>query len=181
MIAFLIIVLFTLALFHWAYESAIAPSFRLGARYKLFALRDELRHFSAQKEIQLDEPAIHVLEGSINLSIEYMSEIDFGLARAFRKRCSLDPSFCKRIEQRSSLIESYRDPEFQALRHRYEYVFGKITMINSGAWFIYIIPIAVYVVFWKTLCKLVSRLSVVSGEDFPELSGQIVDACAEPV
>jgi hypothetical protein len=180
MIAFLIIVLFTLALFHWAYESAMAPSFRLGARYKLFALRDELRHFSAQKQIQLDEAAIQVLEGSINSSIEYMSGFDFALARAFRKRCSVDPSFRKRMARRSSLIESYRDPEFQALRQRYEYIFGKITMINSGGWFIYIVPVAVGVVFWKTLCKMVTRLSVVSGDDFPELSRGLGDACGEP-
>jgi len=181
MIAFLIIVLFTLALFHWAYESAIAPSFRLGARYKLFALRDELRHFSSQKEIQLDESAIRVLEESINSSIEYMSEINVSLARAFHKRCSVDPSFRKRIERRYSLIESYRDPEFQALRQRYEYIFGEITMINAGGWFIYIVPIAVGVVFWTTLCRGFDRLSVVSGADFPELSRGSVDACAEPV
>jgi len=91
-----------------------------------------------------------------------------------------DPSFGKRIARRSSLIESYRDPEFQALRQRYEYIFGKITMINSGGWFIYIVPVAVGVVFWKTLCKMVTRLSAVSGDDFPELSRGLGDACVEP-
>ena len=181
MIAFLIVVLFTLALFHWAYESAIAPSFRLGARYKLFALRDELRNFSAQKGIQLDYAAIRLLQESINSSIEYMREINFGLALAFKKRWALDDSFRKRMEQRYSLIESYRDPEFQALRQRYEYIFGEITMVNTGGWFVYIVPIAVIVLFWKTLCKMFIKLSVVSGDDFPALSRGLGDACAEPV
>ena len=181
MIAFLIVVLFTLALYHWAYESAIAPSLRLGARYKLFALRDELRSFSAQRGIQLDHAAIRLLEESINSSIEYMREINFGLALAFKRRCTSDESFRKRVERRYSVIESCRDPEFQAFRKRYEYIFGKITMINTGGWLIYVVPIAVIIVFWKTLCRMLIKLSVVPGDDFPALSRGLEDACAEPV
>src|SRR3954468_16134165 len=100
MISLLILVLFTLALFHWAYESAVAPSMRLAARYKLFALRDELRHFRTQKGFQLDRYAIQLLEESINSAIENLHNIDFTLARAFRKRCLADPLFRKRIEKR---------------------------------------------------------------------------------
>jgi hypothetical protein len=181
MIAFLFLLLFTLALFHWAYESALAPSFRLGARYKLFALRDELRQFSRQHGVQLDRKAIAVLEGSINGAIEYMRSIDFAFVWAFRERCASDQSFRDRTEDRTSLVESYRDPEFQTLRYRYEKLFGKVMAINSGAWFVYLVPFFVIAFFWRTVRKTLVRLSLTAGDDFPELSGAPREVCAEPV
>lgn len=181
MIAFLIVSLFTLALFHWAYESAISPSFRLGARYRLFGLRDELRNFSAQKGFQLDRAAIRVLEESINSVIEHMYQIDFGFAFAFSQRCAADNSFRMRVEHRQSVVDSYQDPEFQELRQRYGTIFREITMINSGAWFVYLVPVAAIALFWSAIRQMFIKLSIVSGDDFPALSRGAGEACAEPV
>lgn len=180
MIPILIVALFSLALFHWAYESAIAPSVRLGARYRLFALRDELRNFVARESVQLTHPAVQLLEESINSTIEYMREINFGFVFAFNSRFSSDDSFKKRVEHRKTVVESYDASEFQVLRKRYEHLFREITILNCGGWFIYLIPIAFAATCWEWLRRTIVKLSFVPSAEFPSLSRGFDDTCAEP-
>jgi hypothetical protein len=181
MISFLLIVLFTLALFHWAYEAAIAPSVRLGTRYRLFALRDELRNFVARNGVKLNDPAIQLLEESINSTIEYMPGINFGFILAFHQRCSSDESFRKRVEYRRQVIEAFEaPPEFHALRKRFEHIFRDVTILNGGGWFVYLVPIALVGICWEWLRRLIVRLCVVPFHDFPALSRGMDEASAEP-
>lgn len=180
MIPFLLVVLFSLALFHWAYEAAIAPSVRLGARYKLFALRDELRNFVVREGTHLDNPAIHLLEESINSTIEFMREINFGFILAFQQRCTADESFRKRVEHRRAVIEGFEAPEFQALRKKFEHIFRDVTILNGGGWFVYVVPIALLGICWEWLRRVMVKLCVVPFQDFPALSRGIDETCAEP-
>jgi hypothetical protein len=180
MMAVLLFLLFVLVLFHWAYESAIAPSWRLGLRYKLFALRDELRNFAAQKGIQLDHTAINTLEESINSATYYMREINFGFIYSFNTRYKCDESFRKRVNHRRAVLEEYQDVEFRAMRKRYEHIFREINLANCGGWMIYLIPIVYVAICWEWLRRLYVKLSVVPSTDFAALSRGVDEACAEP-
>jgi len=180
MIPILFIILFSLALFHWAYETAVAPSVRLATRYRLFALRDQLRRFAAREGIQLDYPAIRILEESINCCIEYMPELNFGFVFAFRRRFASDSAFRKRVEHRENVLESYMDPDFRDLRREYARIFREIMLVNSGGWFVYLVPVAAGAVFWDTLRKMFLKLSVLMGDDYQVLARGVTAACAEP-
>lgn len=178
--ALLIFILFVLALFHWAYESAIAPSWRLGIRYKLFALRDELRNFAAQEGVQLDHAAVATLEESINSATHYMREINFGLFYSFTTRYKNDDSFRRRVDHRRSVVEGYEDPEFCDIRKRYEHIFREVNVVNSGGWFIYLIPIVYVAICWEWLRRLSIVLSLVPSTEFPAFSSDEDGAFPEP-
>lgn len=180
MIPILIIILFSLALFHWAYESAIAPSWRLGLRYKLFSLRDDLRNFSAETGVQLNYGAIDALEESINSTIQHMREINFGFFLSFNNRYKADESFKKRVDHRFALVNGYEDPEFRLILKRYAYIYREVNVANSGGWVVYLLPLVYVAACWKWLKRLCTVISLVPSTEFPALSRDSSDACAEP-
>jgi hypothetical protein len=175
-----ILILLGLALFHWAYESAIAPSWRLGIRYKLFALRDDLRNFASAKGVQLDHAAIEILEDAVNGVTLHMAEINFGFFYSFQLRYKADESFRNRIERRRQLIEGYQDPDFSAMRRRYAHIFREINVANSGGWMIYLIPVVYVAICWEWLRRLSIKLSLVPSKEFQTLSRDIGEVYVEP-
>jgi hypothetical protein len=180
MIPLLFVILFSLALFHWAYEFAIAPSWRLGIRYKLFALRDELRNFATQRGIQLDKQAIETLEDVLNSAIHNMREINFGFVLAFSSRYRSDESFRKRMDHRRSVVEGYQDPDFRSICHRYQHLFREINVANSGGWFVYLVPLVYMAVCWKWLRRFWKVISLVPSAEYPTLSRETSEVFAEP-
>ncbi|HSH37229.1 MAG TPA: hypothetical protein VK993_00465 [Chthoniobacterales bacterium] len=175
---FLFILLFSLGLFHWAYESAVAPSLRLGARYKLFRIRDELRNLAATKGVVLNRKAIRLFEESLNSTLAHMRDFDFAFALAVNKRNSTDESFRRRLEHRVMLITEYQDPDFVRLRKRYEHVFREINLINVGGWFVYLVPIVAAAVCWGALRRLFLLISVVPDTDVHTFTSTDVERCA---
>jgi hypothetical protein len=177
---FLIVLLFSLALFHWAYEGAIAPSWRLGLRYKLFAVRDDLRNVAERKGIGLSEPAIQFLEESINSVIEHMREVNFGFLWSFRNRVESDKSFCRRVEFRAGIVDAMDQPDFREIRRRYNRIYREVLTANSGAWFLYLVPCVYCVLCWKWLRVVVKKIALLPESEFPALSRGIQDIYAEP-
>ncbi len=165
MIPLLFVTLFTLALCHWAYESAIAPSLRLGARYKLFSVRNELRNLAAMRGVQLNHGAINLLETIINSAIERMHDYDFAFIVAVNRRAKSDESFRLRMEHRVAVIKEYQDPDFVRLLERYETIFKEVTLINVGGWFLYVVPIGLAAICWGALRKIFLYVSVVPEND----------------
>src|SRR5206468_362183 len=93
MIPFLLVAVFSLALFHWAFENAIAPSLRLGLRYRLFRLRDDLRAFAEGNANTLKSPAVRLLEECVNNAIRNLRQIDLVLLITFSRRFQSDGHF----------------------------------------------------------------------------------------
>ena len=68
-----ILVLLALAVFHFVYESILAPSLRLSLRFRLFALRDEARQLKIECVDSLNDAHCVFLQASINRDFKRIS------------------------------------------------------------------------------------------------------------
>ena len=66
------------------------------------------------------------------------------------------------------------------MRKRYDHIFREINAANSGGWAVYLIPLVYVAICWKWLWRLFIVLSLVPSTEFPALSRETSDACAEP-
>lgn len=63
-------ILFIFAIYHFVYESIIAPNVRLELRFELFKLRDELRNIKLNRELSKeDNEVFSILDETICVAI----------------------------------------------------------------------------------------------------------------
>jgi hypothetical protein len=70
-----------------------------------------------------------------------------------------------RIEKRIKLVEEFEDQEFQAILKATNRTFRTAVLANAGAWFFYIVPIALVCLCFSKLKSIAKdALSVPEGE-----------------
>jgi hypothetical protein len=177
--ALLIFILFFLTIFHFVYESILLPTYRLELRYKLFALRDEVRSLKYLYPTEFSEAAFQDVQHSINAAINLLPYMTISLVVDVEREFKRNPHFQKHVERRTSTLEKCKIQDVRNLMDKAaKYSFTALAL-NSGGWIIYlfpiflvVLPIMFFVGTFQKLKKLVLRLTVVSEHEMSRLIPQ---------
>src|SRR5262245_60473492 len=93
-----------LALFHFIYESILAPSLRLSLRHNLFGLRDELRRLKVQYGDAFDDTHFLYLQGSINTMIAMIPRYDLATLYYAQRAYKRDAEFRNHVDERADML-----------------------------------------------------------------------------
>ena len=162
---YLILAFAILALWHWWYEAVLAPTERLGLRFKLFVVRDDLRALKIQLGDAFEDRHYHYLQDSINNAIAFLPRLDIALLMTMMWRLQVDDAFRERVEARSKILDDCRHEETKVLRKRTTDLVQSILAANSGGWALYLVPIVLTMVFYKWTRKITRSLMALSKTD----------------
>ena len=151
-------VLIGLSLFHFIYNGIILPSIRLGLRYKLFSLRDQLRWLKMRNDKEISPEVFSYVEGSINITIRLLHSISLELFAKAEQEIKKDENFYNRIEKRSQIIQACSIREIEEIERKNTFIFAKALAANSDGLFIYLFPIALFFAFMSSLKKAIVEI-----------------------
>jgi hypothetical protein len=152
----LFIILFAMSVFHFVYEGIIIPSLRLSLRFKLFAIRDQLRRFKAENEIS--DEIFFLLNDSINNAIRLIPHVTLGVVVKALKDLIDNAELRRKVEAKIALIENCGIKELQQIRQASNDVMRKAFLANSFAFMIYLLPISAIVALSSLVIKKVKNL-----------------------
>jgi hypothetical protein len=155
--AICIVTVLFLALFHWWYEAFLAPTLRMLLRFKAFSLRDRLRRLHIEKSTPAD-PFL-ILHRYVNFYIQHQSRLDAGLLLEVARH-EYNDKLSKVIAKKQALLDAVDNAEFQKVNRE----LSRLTMlsfcVNSGAWYIYLIPLLLTVSCAKFIANLAKTVMV---------------------
>jgi hypothetical protein len=138
--SYVIFGLAVLALFHFIYESILAPSFRMKLHFELCALRDELRRLNWTRGQELTRGTYAYLDEALVCLDSMLHRFDVGTLTAVRRALTRDPGLKREIEERAKALEACPMIEAIEIRERLVRIATRALLINHGAWCIYVLP-----------------------------------------
>ena len=151
-------IFFSLALFHFIYQSVISPTLRLYIRCKLFELRDELRRLKLNRGENVDDNLLGDIQESINLNLENLAFVDLSLIYETQKYLEKDTNLAKKVETRKKLLEHSDNKELKEIYKKNVELLAVTMLINSGGWVIYVIPVLIIAFTFSYIKNLVKKL-----------------------
>lgn len=133
------------------------PSFRLRMRFKLFAIRDELRNIRICNPSILDGAIFTEAERRINVSIQLLGHIDPFLIEQCRKDLEADKALTEKIDKRLAQFESKAPVQVLQLTDAAAKIAIYTAIANSGGWIIYAPPIATACAFFSKIKRTTDR------------------------
>jgi len=161
---YLILTLVLLSAVHFAYEMIVAPSLRLAGRYRLFALRDELRTLKAAGV--LEEQHFRHLEDSLNALVRSFDAVNLTLLLRWRHVLRHDAAFRERVERRLRTLDECENPAARRIRAQSVRVAVDALAINCGGGFLYLMPVLLLVRGFSTAKGLVRSLASIPESDW---------------
>jgi len=175
-------VLVFLSIFHFFYESVLAPSLRHGLRYDFFALRDQLRNINIDNKLtKKDKQIYESLDNSICHMIDSMSFVSIGNYYILKnKHKGFDVE--SEVDKKLAFIESADNKNLISIHEKMGAIGGQALVINNGAWILYlIVPLIILLIisiFSAQLGKLNSKIndvgsSLIYSSDFDDNTNNI--------
>lgn len=162
--------MFFLALAHFIYESIFAPSWRLSLRYRLFALRDEVRILSGTGRGLLDDQPYAYLQNSINTMIAMLHRYDVATIATTELRYRRDPSFRRRLDVRGTILDGCTSPQAQSIRRRSVDLIARAVVVNSGMLCAPLLPLALMGIGFSALQKRLRKFATLSRRDLESVA-----------
>lgn len=150
----LFLILLALAFYHFIYEGIIAPSLRFDLRFRMFALRDELRAAKLRHPQQIDGEVFHYLQRSINNTLRHMGFISLKLIFSARYLNERDQEIIEKLERVHKKIDECPVGVVKELRDKHRWLIGYAFLVNSGGWAIYLFPVILGAVFFSSILTL---------------------------
>lgn len=163
--AYLLIVLAAFAILHFTYESIIAPSLRLRLRYRLFALRDQIRNLKIGCGDALADRYFHYLQDSINGMISVLYQFDIAALVHVHRELKTNPDLRKRAEIRANILDDCPIPEARAIRYESCKIAAYAIAVNNGVWALFIAPFAAAHLGASAVKKLIRQTISLSESD----------------
>ena len=135
----LIMILLLFALFHFVYEGMIAPTERQHIRYKLFALRDELRMIKIDEGYRFPNEIFEEMENTINTGINLVPRFSMGFLAKSAIRARDDKSALHEIARRRHIINNFEITRIKEIHKEAHNCLSRALTINSGGWLPYIV------------------------------------------
>jgi len=147
--ALLLSIMMFLAIWHFAYESILMPTIRLGLRYRFFKVRDKLRMLKIQKKNEITEDLFNHLDNFINSSINYLPYLNYSLIIQAKEEFKSNIELQRQVEQKIELMNSCKSIEAKKLYEETIHYSNCAFILNMGSWIIYLLPILliVYILF----------------------------------
>ena len=162
-----------LAVFHFVYESIIAPSMRLELKHRLFALRDRLRRLKLAARDDLDDRHFHYLQDSINGLIRALDHLDLALLHRLRSARLHDATLTSRVDSRSRILDECRIPEAVEIRGKTFRIAIEALAVNSGAWIVYLVPLLVAAAGYAEVKRLIGSVISMPPPDLLRLASRV--------
>jgi hypothetical protein len=133
--------LIVMAFYHFIYESIIAPSARLKLRFKLLALRDQLRSLKIASAHEFEDRHFSHLQDSFNRLIALLSRFDLATVHRVESEIERNPELKARAASRAAILDDCKVAEAQQIRVASLEIATQALAINSGGgWLVYGVP-----------------------------------------
>ncbi|MFY0631111.1 MAG: hypothetical protein JXR05_12070 [Flavobacteriaceae bacterium] len=159
-------ILLGLALWHFAYESVIAPSIRFELRFKYFKLRDELRCINFQELSKEGKKAVDTLDELICYLINSNSSITFGNYMLLKKNKS-DEEILENSNSFDTILKEADNNRIIEIEKELRGLASKALLVNHGSWGLYLaIPITllfvtfIFKAYYTSLKNFIARITV---------------------
>ena len=153
---YFLVTFLVVALYHFVYESIVAPSLRLKLRFDLFVLRDRVRSLKIENPEGFQDKHFHYLQDSINTLLALLARFDIATLSRIETEMKRDPAMQKRVEERSRILDDCSLQEAKNIRYSSVRLASVALALNSGGWLIYIVPPLAIVAAWFGLSGYVS-------------------------
>jgi len=157
----LITILIVGSIWHFVYEAIILPSLRLSLRFQLFELRDRIRLLKYEAPEMFKDDAFEYLHRSVTNAIAFLHKIDLGLLFKGVNEAKKDKQISRQIEKKEKMLRQAQLGEVWEIQQEFALISTKILLANHGAWAIYLVPIALILMFLGKLKGYVITLSYV--------------------
>lgn len=153
-------ILLILAIWHFFYENAIAPSLRYGLKYKFFSLRDDLRKVKINSELsKKDKKIIEILDRTICHMIHSINFITLSNHFKLKEEIKKNIQIKVNIDKTKNLIRTSENTDVNRISSQIKKIAAQSLFINTGSWIIYlIIPIivlAIGLIFTKKIKEFI--------------------------
>jgi hypothetical protein len=164
--SYLFIALSLVALFHFIYESILAPTWRFKLRLELFELRDEFRRAIVESPSANSDVAFAEIQDSINNTIRLCPSISASLFLEVTKRLATDKKLSQSVDERIARLDACAVPKAQEIRRKSASMVQRALAINTGGWSILIVP---PILAWLCLKNILDRIQTILAMPFREL------------
>jgi hypothetical protein len=154
--SYLIIGLFVIALLHLLFESILAPSMRMKLRLELFSLRDDLRMLKVNRDRSLTDRQFEGLQESLNALIAVLHRFDGATLMALEFELRRNPLLRAQVDARARVLDGCTSHHARAIRARSVQIATIALAINSGGWFIYVLPVLLLAVGYAKVKRLIA-------------------------
>jgi hypothetical protein len=171
-----IITLLALAVFHFVYESIVAPSLRLSLRLRLFDLRDEVEQLKTEcvdSECVDSKKGSHCeyLQDSIDGLISRLHRVDVASLLGVEFECRKDPDFLAQAQKRARILDDCPAPRVREIRKQTLKIAAAALIVNSGAWVVLLFaPWALVSVGYSESKKRFRVLASLNSREFKRIS-----------
>lgn len=159
MIPILVLVFVVLVLIHFVYESLISPLLYEKSLYRLFALRDELFHLKIDSSSRDEGEAIEVVKESLDGMIYVSRRLTLRTVVSYLNHDSRDGSIDREISRRKQVLRDCPDERVIQIQMEGARVTFQMLLVNSFGSFVYLIPIVLLVLIYKSIRSLVSDIA----------------------
>lgn len=146
------------AIIHVMYDRILLPSIRMHFRFKLFALRDDLRMKKLVHGNSITDELYASMEGSINNAIKLLPVINVHMMVTSQEKLASNEELKELIERRRKLLEECPVEEIRSIRANLLRETALIFAFNSGMWFMYLLPVGIAMVFLGRLKLAIKKL-----------------------
>lgn len=155
-----IIIVFSMASWHFIYESLIAPNLRLKIRHDLFIERDKLYAIKISADTQtVDKTAIEIIDQNIKFMKVRMPEITLHSLVQFKKLYESDEKLRSKIDSIELKISSAENNDIKNIDKKLNRIATNAFLVNSGGWLIYILPLAILKAMLTDLIQSAKQIS----------------------
>lgn len=155
-----IIIVFSIATWHFIYESLIAPNLRLKIRHDLFVERDKLYAIKISESTkEVDKKLIEIIDQNIKFMKVRMSEITLNNLIQFKKLYESDEKLRSKIDNLELKINSSENTDIKNIDKKLSRIATNAFLINSGGWLMYLLPFAIVKAMLTDLIQSAKRIS----------------------
>lgn len=158
-LSYLLTALFVLSILHFVYESIIVPSQRMAIRDELFQIRDQLRNNYSEYNSD-DRKAFDILHNrGINHCLNNLSLYTLLTQIKIYIALERNQELKEELESQVKTVKNASHSMIHDSFNKYSKLVEKAHMLNSGGWFFYLIPIALFAVFAQQIKSFVVNSS----------------------
>jgi hypothetical protein len=158
-----IVILISVALLHFVYESILAPSFRLQLRFELLKLNDEVERLKI--ESGRGQQPFCELQDSIESLLCLLFRFDLVMVRAISAEIDRDAGLKQRVAARSRILDECVVPEVLAIRRQQFRIAMKALAVNGGPLLVWLALPALLLVGYQAVRGKIQNTLTVPGRD----------------
>ncbi|MEJ1962626.1 MAG: hypothetical protein WDO56_14215 [Gammaproteobacteria bacterium] len=174
--SYVVCVLLALALWHWLYESVLAPSFRRVLRLELIALQAELAGFEVRPGDSCGSRVLHALADSLMTLNLVLHRLDVVTLTAVEFEIRRNPALRELAESRTMMFQSCGVDALRDLRRRSLRLAARAVAVNSGAWCIFVVPAALALLGARGIGRTLVASLLLSKSDLSRIASNLSPA-----